>query len=247
MRKSAITLLALGLASTLFAVAPASAVNLLSETFTYPNGGLVPNGGWATHSGTGTDIQVVSGAANGDMANAPDDNRSFAAQTATAKTYMCFKVTVPDPGGVPRPNYFIHLKDATTTNFFGRVFVAPQGATFSFGLSVSASTLQSQWATALNYGQSYFVVVSYDAAAGSAELWVDPGSELSPKITAAGGTVGGVISSAAMRQSNAGTGGVLFKYVVDDLGVGTTFSDACVSGPTDTKSSSWGRIKTLYR
>src|SRR5262245_14426350 len=100
MRKTAISLFVLGIAAVAFA-ATASATVLLSEGFSYPNGNLAGNGTWLTHSGAGTDIQVVSGRANGNMANAPDDNASFAAQPTTAPTYACFEVTIPDPGGSP--------------------------------------------------------------------------------------------------------------------------------------------------
>ncbi len=87
MRKTAIALLALGLAATL--VSPAMAISFWSETFSYPDGGLAAGSGgnWAIHSGTGTDIQVASGVAVGDMATTPDDNRTFPAQDSLAKTY----------------------------------------------------------------------------------------------------------------------------------------------------------------
>ena len=73
MRKTAIMLLALGLAAA--AAAPAFAVSLMTESFTYPNGNLVPNGGWATHSGTGTDIQVL-GAVDCSHHTRPDETET---------------------------------------------------------------------------------------------------------------------------------------------------------------------------
>lgn len=251
MRKTATLLLIAG--GALLLAAPAFAVNLLSETFSYANGNLVPNGGWATHSGTGTDIQVVSGAANGNMSNAPDDNRTFTSQPITAKTYVCFKCTIGAPSGTPSTNYFLHLKDATTTNFIAKVFVAPQGTSFAFGVSVISSTVPVVWPTALNYGQEYYVVLEYDPTAGfagNALLWVNPVTESDTHITATS-TSGSnqTVSAVALRQSNSITpaGSTLWTYTVDDLGVGTTFADACVSGPVPTTNSTWGHIKTLYR
>src|SRR5262249_37055461 len=80
MRKIATPLIVLGLVAC-FAV-PALASSLLSETFTYPDGNLAGNGPWAVYSGTPpTDIQVVSGRAQGNHANAPDDHALFAAQS----------------------------------------------------------------------------------------------------------------------------------------------------------------------
>jgi hypothetical protein len=243
MKKIAITFVALAIAAT-----PAFAANLLTESFAYPDGNLTTSSGgnWATHSGSGTDIQVVSGYAAGDMSQAPDDNRSFAAQTATAKTYACFRVRIPAISGTPRTNYFAHLKDSGTSNFAARVFVAPQGNTFSFGLSVSSSTMAAQWPAALNYDQWYTVVIDYDAAAGTADLWVDPVDESSTMISASGGATGTLISSFALRQSSTGTG-TAWMYNVDDIGVGTNFIDTGCGAPTSTRGSTWGRVKTLYR
>ena len=249
MRKIVTTLLAL---AAVLAAVPASATTFLSETFSYPDGGIVAvsGGNWVNHSGTGTDVQIVSGAAVGDMNSAPDVNRSFAAQSATATTYYCFTVTIPTPSvaGAPRTNYFIHLKDTGTTNFAGRVFVTASGGAFTFGLSASSSTIGATWPTTLAYDTPYNLVVSYDAAAGTSQMWVNPSTiSTPPPITATGGATGFLISSVALRESNTGTGS-LWKYVVDNLGVGDSFGDACVlAAPTPTKSSTWGGIKTIYR
>lgn len=240
------TCLGLLVAAAAALAAPAMAVSLLSETFTYPDGNLVPNGGWANHSGVGTDIQVLSGVAVGDMNSAPDDNRTFAAQDTFSTTYACFNVRIPNPGGTPRTNYFAHLKDGTTTNFVARVFVAPQGTTFSFGLSVFSGTMAVQWATALNYDQWYTVVIRYNPATDTATLWVNPVTELSTNITTTAAAPAFSVSAFALRESNTGTG-TLWKYNVDNVGVGTTFDDACASGPTPTRGTTWGRLKSIYR
>jgi hypothetical protein len=253
--KNATKLMTAVLAITALAAAsPALAVNLLGEPFSYPDGGIVAvsGGNWANHSGTGTDITIVSGTAQGDMLNAPDDNRTFAAQGVAAKTFACFKVTIPNPGaGTVSTNYFAHFKDTGTSNFMARVFVAPQGATFAFGITAGSSTTPTVWPTALNYGQSYYVVIDYDAAAGTSDLWVDPTVESDPKVSSSlpAGATGIAVSAFALRESSTQTpaGSLRWKFIVDDLGVGTTFSDACYSGPTPTKGSTWGRLKAIYR
>ena len=150
MRRTAIAFLALGLASLALS-APVSATVLVSEGFPYANGGLVANSGgnWTNHSGAGTDITMVSGRAVCDMASAPDDNRTFTAQTATTPIYTCFEVTVPDPGGIPKLVYFEHLKDSGTINFLTRVYVAPldfvapadSGWTFALSHSSTSATV----------------------------------------------------------------------------------------------------------
>jgi hypothetical protein len=240
--------------TALAAASPALAVNLLNEPFTYANGDIVAvsGGNWTLHSGTGTGVNIVGGTAQGDMLNAPDVNRTFAAQSATAKTFACFKVTIPSPGtGVVSTNYFAHLKDTGTSNFMARVFVAPQGATFGFGITAGSSTTPTVWPTALNYDQAYYVVIDYDAAAGSADLWVDPVIESSPKVSSSlpAGATGTLISSFALRESSTQTpaGSLRWKFIVDDLGVGTNFADACFSGPVPVHGSTWGQVKAMYR
>ena len=124
MRKTTIALLALALAVP-FAASTASATVLVSEGFSYANGNLVPNGGWANYSGTGTDVLIQSGRAVGDGNNAPDDHILFPAQPTNSTTYACFEVTIPDPLGAPKPIYFAELKDAGSANLVSRVYVLP--------------------------------------------------------------------------------------------------------------------------
>jgi len=255
MRKSTFALLAIAAVAL---AAPAGATNLMSETFPYANGNLTPNGGWATHSGTGTDIQVVSGRAVGNMLNAPDDNKAFTAQGSSAKLYACFNVIIPTPAASPDTNYFAHFKDTGTTNFLARVWVGASGSTFSFGLSATSCSCSGNcvpvfWPVPLNYDQQYTVAISYDGSTGVAEMWVNPSTELSPKVTASGGPIATVnLSTFALRQSSATqtacpAGSFAWGYSVDNLGVGTTFDDACNFGPTPTHGASWGQVKTIYR
>jgi uncharacterized protein (DUF2147 family) len=249
------------LALLVFAV-PAMATSFWSESFSYANGNLalapsVSGGNWANHSGsTGIDIQVTSGVAVGSMTNTPDDNRAFPAQSATARTYACFGVMIPQPASAPVLNYFAHFKDSGTFNFGGRVYVAPSGNTFTFGLSVGScgtGCTVALWPSALNYGQWYTVAVMYDAAAGSAQMWVDPSSESSPSITSntwSGTTnqAGFQLSAFALRQSSSGipSGTSNWGYNVDNIQVGTTFGDLCPS-PTPANATTWGRLKAIYR
>ncbi len=255
MRKTAITLLALGLAAS-FAVTTASAINLMSETFSYANGNLVPNGTWATHSGAGTDIQIVNGRAVGNNLNPPDDNRAFTAQTG--KVYACFKIIIPTPTAAPDTNYIAHFKDTGTSNFYARVWVGASGSTFTFGLSATSCACNANcvpvfWPTPLLYDHDYTVAISYNPVTGGAELWVDPVLETDPKITSSGPPTPTIALSAfALRESASAptacpAGNFAWGYSVDNLGVGTTFDDACNFGPTPTSSVSWGRVKTIYR
>lgn len=251
MKRVAIALLAL--ASLAMLASPAPAANLLLDNFSYSDGALVTVSGglWATHSGTWTaptDIQVNTGIAKGDMFNGPDDNRLLsAARLVTDVTYACFRVRIPSVAGTPSTNYFAHFKN-TATSFPGKVFVTPKDATFTFGITLVANTPTTLWPTALAYDTWYTVAVKYDAVARTATLWVDPTSEASPSVTATESTVAGIaVVAFALRQSNtvAPAGSLLWKWDVDDLGVGTAFIDACEI-PVPVEQTTWGRIKSTY-
>jgi hypothetical protein len=247
-----------------FAVHPASAGSLLTETFTYPDGDLTANATWSVFSGTPpTDIKVVSGRAVGTGANIPDDQTQFTPQLTTAKTYYCFGVTISDPGGAPKAVYFAMLKDATTSNFVARCYVLPLTAGgWTFGLSSSSTnttlaTITPWSTTSLNYGQEYRIVVNYDAPNHAATMWVDANSEADPSITSVNTAIpSNPVQSFCLRQSGSAStfipnavfnaGAVNWTYSVDNLGVGTSMVDACdVITPVD--HTTWGRVKTIYR
>lgn len=248
----------------LFAVcaAPAFAAPILSEPFTYPNGNLAPNGGWATFSGAVTDIQVNAGRAVGFGPNANDDHIFFPAQPATSKTYACFDVIIPPVAGAPKPIYFAALKDAGTANFVSRVYVLQVAGGFTFGLSHSSTSTTVgvvPWsATSLVYGQKYNIVINYDPVAKSSTLWVDPANEFSPSVSITNAAIASLSASTfALRQaatsatlpaspSYAGTAD--WGFSVDNLGIGTTFADACVQyQTTPATKSTWGQVKSIYR
>ena len=255
MKKATLLITALAL---LAIAGPAFSASFWSEQFSYANGALTSvSANWTTHSGTtGTDITVNGGVAQGNMSSIPDDNRTFPTQSATGKTYACFQAMIPTPAATPVLNYFAHFKDSGTFNFAARVYVAPSGGTFTFGLSVGScgsGCTVALWPTALNYNQWYTVAIMYDAAAGSAKLWVDPAGEGSLSIShnTWSGTVSQVgfqLSAFALRQSSSGvpSGTSAWTYNVDNIQVGDLFSDLCPS-PTGAASSTWGRLKTLYR
>lgn len=262
MKKLVTTLLVVAAMSAL--ATTAFAVNLLMEPFTYPNGALVPNGGWVNH-GTSTSnfigIQVLANRATGTTLNAPDDSKAFAAQTATASTYACCEVIITNstPLSPPKPAYFLHFKDSGTLNFPGRVYVVSAGAGFfTFAISANSTSATTTgvvlWPGTLSYGTRYYLVLKYDAAAGSATLWVNPVSEASANISHTyTNALSFAVSGIALRQGSASTfpaggpsGAANWEFTVDNLGVGQSFGDACAQ-VTPTDASSWGRIKTIYR
>jgi disulfide bond formation protein DsbB len=258
MRKIAIAVLATALVA--MATAPAFAAVLMSEGFSYANGNLVPNGGWANFSGAATDVQVVAGRAVGSGPNANDDHRLFAAQPTTSKTYACFEVMIPAVAAAPKPIYFAMLKDAGTSIFVSRVYVlALSSGGWTFGIShtsTSATAGVTPWTAALSYDVSYRVVINYDPVAKSSTLWVNPSNELSSSVTNTLATATAVAvagfglrqsaTSATLPASPSYAGTADWGFSVDNLGVGTTFDDACAQ-LTPARTTTWGRVKTLYR
>ena len=249
MRKTTTALLSLGLAAVL--AAPALAGDLVAETFTYADGALTNNAAWTAHSGAGNKVILVSvgkvtvqqSAGSGEDVATP-----FAARDTTQKTYACFELNVPTTAGFTGNTYFVHFKDTGTSNFRARTYVAPPqaGGHYTLALSNDGTGAQPLWGSDLTFGVTYKVVISYNAANGEAELWVNPANELSPKILDAD-TPGPklAISTFALRQATPTTGSV--NQVIDNLGVGTTFDTACTSDPTPARNSTWGHIKTVYR
>ncbi|MFI5279210.1 MAG: hypothetical protein ACHQU1_01845 [Gemmatimonadales bacterium] len=260
LRKPAIALIALAALATL--ATSAFATTLMSDAFTYPNGNLVPNGGWANYSGAGTDIQVVSGRAVGSHLNAPDDHKLFAVQPTTSKTYACFDVIIPAVAAAPKPVYFCELKDAGATNLVSRVYVLPIPGGWTFGVShssTSATVGVTPWSAAtLLFDHKYNVVINYDPVNHSSTLWVDPATESSTSVTDTNPNIAALaVQGFGLRES--GTASTLppspsyvgtadITYSLDNLGVGTTFDDACTQyRTTPTTKSTWGAVKSIYR
>jgi len=242
---------------------PSFATVLLSESFTYPNGALPPNGGWANFSGAGTEIQVASGRAVIDHNSAPDDHILFPAQSTTTKTYACFDVIVPPVvGGQPKPVYFAMLKDGGTSIFVSRVYVvglAAGGMTFAISHSSTTATAGiTPWTAPIVAGQKYNIVINYDPVAKSSTMWVNPANELSASVTDVNAAIAAVAvqgfglressTAATLPASPAYPGAINIQVSVDNLGVGTTFADACQQyQSTPATRSTWGQVKSIYR
>ena len=243
---------------------PSFATVLMSDSFTYPNGDLSVNAPWAVYSGTPpTDIQVSAGRVIINHSNAPDDHYLFSVQSTSSKTYACFDVIVPNPGGAPKPVYFFELKDAGAANLVSRVYVLNVSGGFVFGVSHSstgATAGVTPWGTTLNYGTKYNVVVNYDPVNKSSTLWVNPASELSTSVTDVNAAIAALaVQGVGFRQSSTAStfptaqntlyaGSVNATVSVDNLGVGTTFTDACLQyQSTPAQRSTWGQVKQIYR
>ncbi len=150
----------LGALAVLGFVVSANAAVVTFDNFNYPDGSLVPQGGWANHSGTAGDL-LVSGGQVVVQHGVPseDANKSFTAVAGVIYFGIDFSV---DDLGAPYSGtdneYFAHFREGF--NFSARLdIVEPTGAgDFSVGISSDGSTADAIWATDLTYGTTYRAV-----------------------------------------------------------------------------------------
>lgn len=219
-------------AALLVSAAVAPAQQLLRDDFAYA--GPLTSNGWFAHS-SGGQRTIVS---FGDYAilqqgtgAGEDINRGFPQIAAAQTVYASFHLRLPSGSPVNTTSglYFAHFKDGTTGFRARTAVLAPTaGGAFRLGIHADSATVATgtAWPSDLAFDTDYTVVISYNAASGLAELWVDPVSAASPKITHTGTLLGQFMSAFAWRQSNEYTG----QMYVDSLIVGLTFAD--VAGAT---------------
>ncbi len=230
----------------------ASAVTLIADGFDYADGQLtdslhlgVPGdnvglGNWTGHSGTTFDdnVDVLGGQAILNNSGSEDVNRIAAGgvtNNSTDKWYYAAKFTVTDDDLVnPLVNqdYFIHFRSGFT--FSGRAWIAQPNLTagkFSIGLTASSSSGGPLAKTAdIDYGVEHTIVVSYDPATGTSDLWLNPASEADPFITVTE-AAGRLVDSLALRQDfiSGGTGNPAIadnEIAVNGVGMATTWAEA---------------------
>ncbi len=196
------------------------------DSFDYPDGSLVPNGGWANHSGNAGDL-LVSGGLVVVQHGVPSEDANLAFTSVGGKVYYGIDFTVPDLGA-PIPGtdneYFAHFKSGDF-DFSARLDVvpAPDGGDFSIGIASDESTADAIWPADLSYGQTYRAVVEYDQDANIARLWIDATLMTDPSIFGEDrNDPGDPIHSFALRQSDSSMNEAV---LVDGLVIGTTFGD----------------------
>ena len=230
--------------SILLVAAAAFATGLLSDDFSYPDGSLVGNGGWVSHSGTLGDLLVVGGEVVVEHGAPSEDASVGFVPTPGSKVFFRFDFVVDDPGGPITGGdyeYFAHFKD-DGFNFRARMDIVEAnvvGNDYTVGISSIGSTADAIWPADLTYGVTYTAVASYDQTNNIAELWIDPTSDTDPSILGNDeADPGTAITAFALRQSDSSLNETVR---VDNLFVGESFD------PVATEVQTWGGVKSLYR
>lgn len=230
--------------------APSSILTVLfTEDFNYTAASaLAGQGGWAAHSGAGTNAQTVTAPSlsytsypNSGVGNSvtittsgEDDNNTFAAQT-TGSVYAAAMVNVASAQATG--DYAFHLVDGIITGnlFKGRLFIKKDAvaATYGFGIQKSSTANAVYTPTTIATGTTHLVVIKYTFVAGTAndtvDLIVDPVIagcvEPQPTLTAPLGTDTDAVDirGVAIRQGNAANAAAL---TIDGIRVANTWGDA---------------------
>ncbi len=211
---------------------------LFSESFSYPDGPLLSasNSPWLHHSPTGTnnlnELLVAGGTAALNQNLSEDLNATLThAPFAPSNAAVLYASLTLRATSLPAKtgDYFVHLKDSGTT-FRGKIFVqTTNAAAGSYRLSAANadSSPAVEIARDLSLNVNYTVVFRYDCVTATTTLWINPVLESDASVTAADITTPATISAVALRE---GSGiGVL---QVDDLKLGTSFTDVTTTRPT---------------
>ncbi|WP_400076319.1 T9SS type A sorting domain-containing protein [Winogradskyella sp. R77965] len=194
---------------------------IVAEDFDYPDGSLVPNGGWANTSGTAGDFLVSSGEAVVQHGT-PSEDVEISFSSVTGDIYAGFDFSVDDLGAPYSSagtdfEYFAHM------SFRAQLDIVPPtgGGDYSVGISSDANIAEAVWATDLTYGTTYRAIIRFNQDTGTAELWINPATSTDTSII---GTDDGATSvdSFDLRQSDSDENETIR---VDDLMVGQTFND----------------------
>lgn len=178
-------------------------VTLLTETFTYPNGNLVGQGGWTAHSGAGAAaIQVTGGQAvfaHG-TGSREDANVTFAAQTIDIVVAI-FDFSVSSGSAITNADneYFAHLGTGATT-FLSRIdIVAPTSTgNYTVGIAGTGGAAEAVYATDLLFGTTYTARLAFNLGTGVSSLSINGG----PTILGTSVSTGATIDAFYLRQSD---------------------------------------------
>jgi hypothetical protein len=197
------------------------------------DGSLISNG-WTTHSGVAGDLVASGGQALVQHGAPSEDAHLFFGNPGGGSIYFGIDFSVDDLGAPylgTDNEYFAHFMEEGTFNFRARFDVVEPsgGGDYSVGISTFSGAADATWGTDLAFGTTYRAIVRYDQGANIAQLWIDAALETDTSISGVDQTdPGTTIDSFALRQSDSSENELVR---VDNLVVGTTFSDVVVGVP----------------
>ncbi len=241
-------------------VGTANATVVVSESFSHPLGNLVGQtpeigGVWTAHSSPGlTPIQVVAdgppigspnsaqlaqGSGSREDANTLFANGEVAGPGEKFYAGFCVKATGTDPVGAV---YFAHFSDTGTSVFTARVGVVDATADYRFAIFASSTGIAATYPVDYLFGTWHRVVTSWEYNTGTTKMWIDPDPALAeddplqvPSISATiTNDANRAIMAYALRQASVPTGTQPTTETLDNLAVGTLFSEvasACIPEP----------------
>lgn len=203
---------------------------------TYTDGALIGQDGWVLTSSTVNPLAVSNAATNGTVAlttTGQDVRRAFTALTPVAGESVYFSATFTLETAQATGDYFVHIGDNTTSNFFARVYAKSSGSGFVMALGTSSGTSTLVYGTTeLAFNTPISIVARYDFVDGllndTGALFVNPsnafGTGDTPYVAATTtGADATAISSVSIRQGSstnapAGTVDALSVYTIPTPG-----------------------------
>lgn len=211
---------------------------VFSDSFSYPAGALVGNGGWTQNSTVVTNpIQVSGGVVT--LGTGQDAYNNFAATIpATDGSFAYYGATITVTAATVGGDYFLHFTNGLTnpTAFTGRLAAQSTTGGFFLGYSESTNAGTTFGTQILTLSTPYNVIVRYGFVAGALNdtgtVFVSSGAfdpveaNNTPYLTDAyNGTTAEIagFTGLQLRQGGASTAPTVN---VDNLSVANTFAEA---------------------
>ncbi len=206
-------------AALVAALAPmARATVLYSTDFnapTYSDGPIIGQDGWAiTGTSVVNPIMVANTATNGNVTlttTGQDVNHSGLTPVTSGSVFLSADINVASAQATG--DYFIHLGDGTSTDFYARTYVKASGAGYVMALGTSSGTAVTYGTTVLSFGTTYRMVAQYNfnlpgTTDDTASLYINPTDPIygGDNLYVAGTTIGTdatTISGVNLRQGTA--------------------------------------------
>jgi hypothetical protein len=200
----------------------------------YSDGAIIGQDSWAiTGTSVVNPIMVANTATNGNVTlttTGQDVNRQFTSVNS-GSVFLSADIDVTSAG---TGDYFIHLDDGTTTDFYARTYVKASGAGYVMALGTSSGTV-TYGTNVLSFGTTYRMVAQYNfnlpgTTDDTASLYINPTDPIygGDNLYVAGTTTGTdatTISGVNLRQ---GTAGSAPGVTVDNIDVATVPEPASI-------------------